>query len=121
MTQPTFFHLGTCNTCQRILKTLETENLKLQDIKTETITPEQLDAMASLTGSYEALFSKRARQFRALGLHEKELTEKEYRQLILGEYTFLKRPVLWLPTKVIAGNAKKAVEEMQAALKAANS
>lgn len=113
----TFFHLSSCSTCQRILKSLNApESLKLQDIKTEPISAEQLDAMAPLGGSYEALFSKRARQYRALGLHEKELTEKEYRQYILDDYTFLKRPVLWLPNKVIAGNSKNAVHEMEKAL-----
>jgi arsenate reductase-like glutaredoxin family protein len=113
----TFFHLGTCNTCQRILKSLPNHSkLLLQDIKTEPISAKQLDAMAALAGSYEALFSKRARQYRAKGLHEKELTEKEYRQLILEEYTFLKRPVLLLPNVVIAGNSKKAIQEMITAL-----
>ena len=90
--------------------------LLLQDIKTEPISAKHLDAMAALAGSYEALFSKRARQYRSLGLHEKELSEKDYRQLILEEYTFLKRPVLQLRHKVVVGNSKKAVQEMQASL-----
>ncbi|MFT5737724.1 MAG: arsenate reductase, partial [Maribacter sp.] len=35
------YHLSTCSTCQRILKELQPlQGFTLQDIKTETITPE---------------------------------------------------------------------------------
>lgn len=86
-------HLSTCTTCQRILKEIpRLERFVLQDIKTEPIIPKQLDAMRELAGSYEALFSRRALKFRAMGLHEKQLAETDYRKSILQEYTFLKRP-----------------------------
>ena len=44
------YHLATCTTCQRILKDLgaEEKGFTLQDIKTEHITPEQLDALKAL-------------------------------------------------------------------------
>ena len=69
-----------------------------------------------MVGSYEALFSRRSMKFRPMGLHEKQLTEKDYRKLILEEYTFLKRPVIVIDDKVFVGNAKAVVE---AAVKAA--
>ena len=55
----------------------------------EKITPEQLDEMKSMIGSYEALFSRRALKYKAMGLKDKTLTEKDYRDLILaGVYFF---------------------------------
>jgi arsenate reductase len=110
--KPRFFHLGTCSTCQRILKELPSEKMILQDIKTEAIEAEQLDKMAKHAGSYEALFSKRAMKYRSLGLNEMELSEADYRSWILKEYTFLKRPVLLADDQVFIGNSKKTVAQM---------
>ena len=72
--------------------------------------------MAALSGSYESLFSRRAILFRQRGLHEKELSEKDYRDLILEHYTFLKRPVVLVDDTIFVGNAKKTVEAAKAAL-----
>ncbi|MFN3138500.1 MAG: arsenate reductase family protein [Allomuricauda sp.] len=111
------YHLGSCSTCQRILKELEPlDGVELQEIKSEAITPEQLEHMAALSGSYESLFSRRAMLFRQRGLHEKELSEKDYRDLILEHYTFLKRPVVLVDDTIFVGNAKKTVEAAKAAL-----
>lgn len=85
------------------------DNFIQQDIKTESITPSQLEEMKTLAGSYESLFSKRSRQYRAMRLHEKALTEKDYKKLILEEYTFLKRPVLLIDNEIFVGNSKKVV------------
>ena len=81
----------------------------LQDIKTEPITGNQLDAMVKLAGSYENLFSRRALKFRQWGLHEKQLGETDFRDLILKEYTFLKRPVILMNSKIFIGNAAKTI------------
>lgn len=104
------YHLSTCSTCQRILKELPgLERFELQDIKTQPITAEQLDEMKKGAGSYESLFSRRAMKFRSMGLDKKELTETDYRDLILSEYTFLKRPVIVIGDQVFVGNAKAVV------------
>ncbi|MGD1847332.1 MAG: arsenate reductase family protein [Salibacteraceae bacterium] len=111
------YHLSTCSTCQRIIKSLNPgEDMELQDIKTTKITTEQLAEMASRAGSYEALFSRRAMKYRAMGLGDKNLTENDYRDLILEEYTFLKRPVILLGEQIFVGNTKKTVEAAQLAL-----
>ena len=89
----------------------------LQDIKTEKITPAQLDEMKNKAGSYEALFSRRALKYKELGLKDKQLTEKDYRRLILEEYTFLKRPVAILGEKIFVGSEKKTVESLRAAVR----
>ncbi len=104
------YHLSTCDTCQRIIKELQPLNgVELQDIKTEAITEKQLERMHNLAGSYEALFSKRARLYRQKGLHEKELSETDYKNLILEQYTFLKRPVILVKDEIFIGNSKKTV------------
>lgn len=112
------YHLGNCDTSQRILKEVgaEKKGALLQDIKFETITPAQIDEMKKLAGSYEALFSRKALKYRSMRLHEKQLTEKDYRKLILEEYTFLKRPVAIVDDKIFIGNTKAVVEELKQAL-----
>lgn len=112
------YHLGTCSTCARIIKELDLHNrgFEFQDIKTEKMTGEQLDAMKAVSGSYEALFSRKAMKYRSMGLGEKNLTEDDYRNLILEEYTFLKRPVIWVGDQLFIGNSKKNVEAVKAAL-----
>ena len=112
------YHSATCTTCQRILKEWKPgKDVALQDIKTESITPEQIDHMAKLAGTYEALFSRIAIKYRSMGLNEKKLTEKDYRSYILKEYTFLKRPVLILGDQIFIGNSKKNVEVAKQVLK----
>lgn len=104
------YHLSSCSTCQRIIKELGgLEGFEMQNIKEEKITAKQIDEMKKMAGSYEALFSRRSMKFRPMGLHEKEISEKEYRQLILEEYTFLKRPVIFINDEIFVGNAKKVV------------
>ena len=106
------FTLPTCKTCQRIFEDLKpAENgCEVIDIKANGISAEDLDRMAELTGSYEALFSRRAMKFRSMGLADQNLAESDYRRLILEEYTFLKRPVFLFDDTVAAGSAKVAVE-----------
>ncbi len=105
------YHLANCNTCQRIIKTLNNgEGFELQNIKEVKMTEEQLVFMANKVGSYEALFSRRAMKYKSMGLKEKTLSEEDYKKLILEEYTFLKRPVILIDEGIFVGNSKKVVE-----------
>jgi arsenate reductase len=106
--------LDTCDTCQRIIDDADLikKGYVLQNIKIEKITPEQLDKMKLMIGSYEALFSRRALKYKAMGLKNKNLSEKDYRDLILQEYTFLKRPVIISGKKIFSGSEKKTVAEV---------
>jgi arsenate reductase len=110
--------LSTCDTCKQILKDIDArkKGFELQDIKTEKITAQQLDEMKKLAGSYEALFSKRAIKYKELGLKDQTLTENDYRNYILEEYIFLKRPVAILNNRIFAGNEKKTVEGLKKAV-----
>jgi arsenate reductase len=106
------YYLSTCDTCTKILKDINAvkNGFELQDIKTEKITPVQIDEMKKLAGSYESLFSRRAIKYKEMGLKDKQLTEKDYRKLILEEYTFLKRPVAIINNKIFIGNEKRTTE-----------
>jgi len=112
-----FFHLSTCDTCKRIIAELElpTDFIQ-QDIKTVAISGQDLEDMKQLSGSYEALFSKRARLYKERNLKEQSLSEEDYKALILEHYTFLKRPVLINEHEIFVGNSKKSVEAAKASL-----
>lgn len=107
------YHLSSCSTCQKIIRELglEGKGFEMQDIKQDNISAHELDAIKEKVGSYESLFSRRAMKFRSMGLDRMTLTEKDYRQYILEEYTFLKRPVILIGDNVFVGNAKATVAE----------
>lgn len=114
------YHLATCNTCQKIIKELNNgEDFELQNIKVENISKEQLAALKDKVGSFEALFNRRSMKYRSMGLKDKQLSEEDYEQLILDEYTFLKRPVIIINNQVFVGNSKKTIVAAKNALEAA--
>lgn len=111
------YYLKTCNTCMRILKELNLpEDFILQDIKEDAITVKQLDEMHALAGSYEALFSKRAKLYKEMDLKNQTLEERDYKQYILEHYTFLKRPVIINNNQIFVGNSKKVVATAKEAI-----
>lgn len=105
------YYLKTCDTCKRIIKTLPYTNaFILQDIKEDPITVKQLEEMHKLSGSYESLFSKRAKLYKERGMKDLNLTEEDYKHYILEHYTFLNRPVIITGDKIFVGNSPKNVE-----------
>lgn len=113
------YHLAKCTTCQAIIKetAIDKKGFEMQDIRTEKITPKQLDEMRKMAGSYEALFSRRAIKYKELGLKYKPLEEKDFRNYILKEDTFLKRPVVIMDDKIFIGSERKNIEALKNALK----
>lgn len=107
------YFLQTCDTCRRILKEVNLEGFERQEIKTSPITVEQLEEMRALTHSYEALFNKRAKKYKAMGLKNESISEQDYKQFILDEYTFLKRPVFLIDDAIFIGNSKKEIERLK--------
>ena len=99
------------------MKELNLDKVELKDIKTNKITLQEIDEMAKLSGSFESLFSRRALKYKSLNLASKYLKEDDYKNYILKEYTFLKRPILITQDKIVIGNSKKAIEDGSAALK----
>lgn len=111
------YHLKTCSTCVRIIKSLNLpDDFEFQDIKEQEITVKQLEAMQQLSGSYEALFSKRAKLYKEMGLKDQKLTEKDFKQYILEHYTFLSRPVIMYNGQIFIGNSPKTVEAAKKAI-----
>jgi len=112
------YYLGNCTTCQAIIKEtgISPNKFEMQDIKIDTITTSQLEEMKKMAGSYETLFSRRAMKYKEWGLKDKRLTEKDYRNYILKEYTFLKRPVVIVDDKIFVGSEKKNVAALKKAV-----
>jgi arsenate reductase len=106
------YYLKTCDTCRKILRSIPVNEFTLQEIKSEPITVQQLEEMKGLSGSYEALFSKRAKKYTAMGLKNENLKELDFKQLLLQEYTFLQRPVIIFEDKIFIGNSKKNIESL---------
>jgi arsenate reductase len=112
------YHLSTCSTCQRIIRELGTPaDFEYQDIKADPLDAAQLEELCQLAGSYEALFSKRARLYKERNLKERSLGEEDFRELLLEHYTFLKRPVVVYNDQIFTGNAAKTVAAAKEALK----
>lgn len=113
------YYLKTCSTCVRILKELNpSADFMLQDIKDAHITVKQLEEMKKMAGSYEALFSKKAKLYKERRLKDETLKEEDYKNFILEHYTFLKRPVIILDDQIFVGNSKKTVEDAKQAIAA---
>ncbi len=83
------------------------------DIKNNPLTEPQLLELYVITESYEELFNKRAIKYRSLGLNQQSLTENDLKNLLLEEYTFLKRPVFLVNGQLYVGNAKSTVEKLK--------
>lgn len=106
------FYLSTCDTCKRILKDIEAPaDFILQDIKKRPDHSGTTGKMKDLSGSYEALFSRRARLYKERNLKDQQLKEEDYKKLILEHYTFLKRPVIINDQKIFIGNTAKTTQE----------
>ncbi|WP_428741570.1 arsenate reductase family protein [Tenacibaculum sp.] len=110
------YFLQTCDTCRRILKEVNLDGFEKQEIKTQPITVAQLEEMRAMTDSYESLFNKRAKLYKEMDLKNQDVTEADYRQYILDEYTFLKRPVFIVDDQIFIGNSKKVVDSLKALL-----
>ncbi len=109
--QKKVYHLKTCDTSRRIIKQLGDllEGFVFQEIKSEPITSGQLEEMKKLSGSYEALFSRRAKKYKEMGLKDMDLGENDYKMYLLQEYTFLKRPVIIVNDEIFIGSSKKNI------------
>ena len=111
------YYLKTCNTCTRIIKQLNLpKDFIYQDIKENEISVNDLEQMRELAGSYEALFSKRAKLYKEMGLKGQDLSEEDIRDYILQHYTFLKRPVIIFDRTIFIGNSKAVIEKAISAI-----
>jgi arsenate reductase-like glutaredoxin family protein len=92
------------------------DDFLLQNIKDQAVTSDQLDLLATLSGSYQSLFNRQARKYREMELFKKELSEDEIRQLILQEYTFLKRPIFVIGSQLFICKNKDSITSLKKAM-----
>ncbi len=107
------YFLASCDTCRKIIKSLPKDhNLVFHDIKQNSITAEELEEMRKLSGSYEALFSKKAQLYKSRGLKNKNLTENDFKNLILEHYTFLSRPIFLIDDEIYIRNSQQNIHQV---------
>jgi arsenate reductase len=104
------YYLATCDTCRKIIKSLpNADRLTFHDIRQNPITENELEEMHQLSGSYEALFSKKAQLYKSMNLKNQSLSETDYKKYLLEHYTFLSRPVFIIDEKIYIGNGQKNI------------
>ena len=109
----TIYYLNSCNTCNRIINELNLDNsFNFRELKNNPINNLELISLHKKTGSYEALFNKRALLFREKRKIQKKFNEQDYKKLILEHYTFLKRPILIIKNRIFIGNSKLVILEV---------
>jgi arsenate reductase len=106
------YYLSTCDTCKKIMSQLDLTAFEKIDIKNNPLTEPQLLELYVITESYEDLFNKRSIKFRQQALNKKDLTENDFKKLLLEEYTFLKRPAFLINGDLYVGNSKKTVQDL---------
>ena len=107
-----FYYLSSCSTCKKIENQLTLgESVKKIDIKKKKLTEEELTILHEKVGKYEELINKRAQLFKQRNMDYKKLEEKDFKNLLLGHYTFIKRPILIYDEKIFVGNSPKAILE----------
>jgi arsenate reductase len=111
------YYLASCDTCRKIIKNLPKDNdLIFHDIKQNPISEAELEEMYQLSGSYEALFSKKAQLYKSMDLKNKALTEVDFKKYILEHYTFLSRPVFIIDGKIYIGNSQQNILQVMKVL-----
>ena len=102
------FYLKSCNTCTRIIKEIKLDSSFIfREIKSNPLTIKEIEMIHDLSKNYESIFNKRAKLFSEKKLRDVSLTELKYKNYILENYTFLKRPVIIKGEKIFIGNSKK--------------
>ncbi|GIZ08093.1 arsenate reductase family protein [Flavobacterium sp. UMI-01] len=111
------YYLASCDTCRKIIKALPKDlELEFHDIKQNPLTEPEIEQLHQLSGSYEALFSKKAVMYKTLDLKNKNLTEADYKKYLLEHYTFLSRPVFIIDQQIYIGNSQQNILKVHKAL-----
>lgn len=113
--ETSFYWLPECTTCQKAKRRLDYHRVAptiYRDIKREPLDRAEIKRLAALVGGAENLFSRRSVKYRELGLKDKTLSEDEMLDLMAGEYTFLKRPILVIGDRAVAGFFEKEYDAL---------
>lgn len=109
-------YLSTCNTCKRIISEVNTEGFTLQDTKKEPATEEYIEFLRQHVDSYKDLINRRAQLWQKRGLKDQNLSEDDFKGLLLEHYSFIKRPIFIDGDHVFIGNSKKIVNALKSHL-----
>lgn len=111
------YFLASCDTCRKIIKSLpNSDKLTFIDIRQNPISETDLEEMYRLSGSYEALFSKKAQLYKSMDLKSKNLQEADFKKYLLEHYTFLSRPVVLFNNEIFIGNTQPNILKLTKAL-----
>ncbi|MCT4664325.1 MAG: hypothetical protein N4A45_03705 [Flavobacteriales bacterium] len=111
----TFIYLSTCDTCSRIIKELgiSKEDYHFYNLKDQPISKELLDHILNQGIALDDLINRRSRKYQSEGWGKKDLSKEAFYELLLQEYTLIKRPILLDQNRVFVGNSKKVVAAMK--------
>lgn len=119
MDETILYRLPHCSTCKKASEYLNNKGVSIarfQNIKEVPLSRENIEKLAEMLGGAENLFSRRAIKYREMRLNERELSTDEMLDLMSEEYTFIKRPVLVINQKAIAGFSAKTYENFLAGI-----
>ena len=111
------YWLPYCTTCQKAVAYLQEKGVAIRsyrNLKEQPLSEDEVRDLAEKVGGVEKLFSRRAMKYRAMGLHERDLSDDELVRLMAQEYTFVTRPVLVRGDRATAGFSTKRVDELLA-------
>ena len=109
------YWLPYCTTCQKAVAYLQEKGIPIRgyrNLKEQPLSEDEVRALAAKVGGVEKLFSKRALKYRAMGLHEQQLSDDDLVRLIAEEYTFVTRPVLVRDDRATVGFSAKRVDAL---------
>jgi arsenate reductase (glutaredoxin) len=109
------YGLPHCSTCQRALQYLGERGVtvsRFHDLKAEPLQRSEVEELARKAGGAETLFSRRARKYRQMGLHERDLSEDDLLRLMTEEYTFVTRPVVVRADQAVAGFSQARLDRL---------
>lgn len=106
-------YLSTCNTCKRIISEVNTDGFELQDTKKTPASEQDIEFLRKHVDSYESLINRRAQLWQKRDLKNKELSEKDFKALLLEHYSFIKRPIFIDGDAVFIGNTKSVVSALK--------
>ena len=91
---------------------LQLMNYKFHDLKNQPIDEDTLEFLRKHVSSYEDLINKRAKKYQELNLKDKKLSEDQVKEILLNEYTLLKRPIFIDGDQVFIGNSAKTQSDI---------
>ncbi len=111
MKEVKLYWMPNCSTCQKAASWLERRGVKVtefRDIKENSLSRVEVEELVKMLGGPGELFSKRAVKYREMKLNEREVLLAEMMELMTDEYTFLKRPIMVIDGKAVAGFFEKS-------------